>query len=267
MSAPVLAGNVAFGDGAPLSLIAGPCVLESRDHALRHAEAIADTCRKLDVPFIFKSSFDKANRTSIDAYRGPGLDKGLQWLADVRREVGVDVLTDVHEPQQCGPAGEVVEILQIPAFLCRQTDLLVAAARTGKVVNIKKGQFLASEDMQHPVRKVRESGNDRVLITERGTSFGYRALVVDFAGFDAMRAVAPLIFDATHSVQRPGGAGDRTSGDRSRVAPLARAAVAVGVDGLFMEVHEDPDHAPSDGPNMVRLADLEPLLAALLRLS
>jgi 2-dehydro-3-deoxyphosphooctonate aldolase (KDO 8-P synthase) len=264
-SAPVI--PVTFGGGAPLAVIAGPCVLESREHALRHAAAIAALCRRLEVPCVFKSSFDKANRTSIQSFRGPGLDKGLSWLGDVRREVGVPVLTDVHEVAQCAPAGEVVDVLQIPAFLCRQTDLLVAAAHTGKPVNVKKGQFVAPDDMRHAVAKVRDSGNPHVILTERGTSFGYHALVVDFAGLWALRQLgAPVVFDATHSVQRPGGAGDRTGGDRRLVGPLLRAACAVGVDGVFLEVHEDPDHAPSDGPNMVRLDDLEALLRDALRI-
>ncbi len=259
-------GRIAIGAGAPLALIAGPCVLESRDHALRHANALADVCRKLDIPYVFKCSFDKANRTSMHSYRGPGIDDGLQWLADIKQQVGVPVLTNVHDTSQCRVAGEVVDVLQIPAFLCRQTDLLVAAAQTGRSVNIKKGQFVAPEQMQHAVTKVRESGNDNVALTERGTTFGHGALVVDFTGIPAMQGFAPVLFDATHSVQRPSG-GATTGGDRSLVAPLARAAVAFGVDGLFMEVHEDPDNAPSDGPNMLPLAEIRPLLESLLRIS
>ena len=256
--------TVAIGAGAELALIAGPCVLEDLDHALRHAEALREICANIGLAFVFKASFDKANRTSISAYRGPGLETGLDWLGKVRAELGVPVLTDVHEAGQCSAAAEVVDILQIPAFLCRQTDLLVAAAATGKPVNIKKAQFLAAADMRHPIEKVRGSGNDLVLVTERGSSFGYHNLVVDFRGLVAMRDFgAPVVFDATHSVQSPGGAGDRTGGDRSMVAPLARAAVAVGVDALFMEVHEDPDRAPSDGPNMLRLAELPALLDEL----
>ncbi len=263
----VTVGPVRFGKDAPLALIAGPCVLESRDHAMRHAEAISVICKRLEVPFVFKASFDKANRTSLHSYRGPGLDEGLAWLGAVRSELDLPVLTDVHEPSQCAPAAEVVDILQIPAFLCRQTDLLRAAAATDSAINIKKAQFLAPEDMRHPIAKVRESGSERVLVTERGTSFGYHGLVVDFTGLVTMRRFgAPVIFDATHSVQRPSGAGDTTGGDRTMVAPLARAAVAVGVDGLFMEVHEDPDAAPSDGPNMLPLSELEPLLQTLLRI-
>lgn len=254
-----------FGGGAPFALIAGPCVIESEAHALRHATAIATVCRALGVPLVFKSSFDKANRTSGKAFRGPGIAEGLRILAKVRRELAVPVLTDVHTEEQAKIAGETVDCLQIPAFLCRQTDLLLAAAATGKAVNVKKGQFLAPDDMGNVVQKLRATGNRNVMITERGASFGYHALVVDFAGFPTMRAFgAPLVFDATHAVQRPGGQGASTGGDREKVPYLARAAVACGVDGLFMEVHEDPDRAPSDGPNMLRLADLERVLRELL---
>ncbi|MCA8940919.1 MAG: 3-deoxy-8-phosphooctulonate synthase [Planctomycetes bacterium] len=263
---PVSVGSVTFGGDRPFALIAGPCVIESRDHILRHAEAITGIGRRLEVPIVFKSSFDKANRTSIESFRGVGMDEGLAILAEVRREFDVPVLTDVHDATQCAAAAEAVDCLQIPAFLCRQTDLLTAAAKTGKAVNVKKGQFLAPEDTANIVRKVKESGNDSVMLTERGTSFGYRCLVVDFAGFPTMRATGqPLVFDATHSVQRPGGEGRTTGGDRTKVPFLARAAVACGVDGLFMEVHEDPDHAPSDGPNMLRLDTLEELLLDLRR--
>lgn len=261
----VSAGSVRFGGGAPFALIAGPCVIEDRDHAFRHARALRDICTAAQVPFVFKSSFDKANRTSIDAFRGPGLEEGLQILGDVGRELGVPVLTDVHSEEQASAAGEVLDVLQIPAFLCRQTDLLLAAARTGKVVNVKKGQFLAPEDMQNVVTKLR-SETEQILLTDRGTSFGYRTLVVDFAGFPTMRGTGqPLVFDATHAVQRPGGEGKSTGGDRTRVPYLARAAIACGVDGLFMEVHEDPDRAPSDGPNMLRLDTLAGLLDQLRR--
>jgi 2-dehydro-3-deoxyphosphooctonate aldolase (KDO 8-P synthase) len=263
----VQVGAVAFGGGAPFALIAGPCVIESREHCLRHAERIATICRKAGVGLVFKSSYDKANRTSNQSFRGPGVEEGLQILAEVRRELGLPVLTDVHESQHCGPAAEVVDCLQIPAFLCRQTDLLEAAARTRKAVNVKKGQFLAPEDVANVIQKVRGAGNDAVLITERGISFGYRTLVVDFAGFPTMRAFGqPLVFDATHSVQRPGGAGTSSGGDRTKVPYLARAAVACGVDGLFLEVHETPDQAPSDGPNMLAMATLPGLLAELLRI-
>jgi 2-dehydro-3-deoxyphosphooctonate aldolase (KDO 8-P synthase) len=261
---PVDIGTVRFGGGAPFALIAGPCVIESRDHALRHAEAIAVACRAEGVPLVYKSSFDKANRTSGKSFRGVGIDDGLAVLAEVRERFAIPVLTDVHSEAQANAAGEVVDCLQVPAFLCRQTDLLLAAAATRKAVNVKKGQFLAPEDTIHFVDKIRSTGNDRVLITERGSSFGYHCLVVDFAGFPTMRATGqPLVFDATHSVQRPGGAGASTGGDRTKVPFLARAAVACGVDGLFMEVHEDPDRAPSDGPNMLRLADLRGLLRQL----
>lgn len=257
-------GSVEFGNGNPFALIAGPCVIESRDHTLRHAEALQRISTAAEVPLVFKSSFDKANRTSGGAFRGCGIDEGLAILAEVQRDLALPVLTDVHEAGQCAAAGEVVDCLQIPAFLCRQTDLLLAAAATGKTVNVKKGQFLAPDDVPNVIRKITATGHDRVMITERGASFGYRTLVVDFAGFPTMRAAGqPLIFDATHSVQRPGGAGTSTGGDRTKVPYLARAAVACGVDGLFMEVHEDPDNAPSDGPNMLRLEDLAPLLRQL----
>ncbi len=251
--------------GAPL-LIAGPCVLEESDFIVRIASSLADIARRLAIPFVFKSSFDKANRSSLRSPRGPGIDDGLEILARVRREVGVPVLTDVHESSQCAAVGEVVDVLQIPAFLCRQTDLLLAAGQTGKAVNVKKGQFVAPADMRHPLEKVRCTGNENVLLTERGTFFGYGRLVVDMAGLIALRELgAPVVFDATHSVQQPGAAGDRTGGDRRLVPPLARAACAVGVDGLFFEVHPEPDRAPSDGPNMVRLDEFEALLHSVLR--
>jgi len=260
-------GDVAFGGGAPFGLIAGPCVIESRDHCLRHAEAIAGICRKASVGLVFKSSFDKANRTSGQSFRGPGIDDGLAILGEVRREIGVPVLTDVHDAGQCATAAEIVDCLQIPAFLCRQTDLLLAAAATNRAVNVKKGQFLAPEDVGNVLAKITDAGNPNAMITERGTSFGYRTLVVDFAGFSTIRAfLQPLLFDATHSVQRPGGEGKSTGGDRTKVPQLARAAVACGVDGLFAEVHEDPDHAPSDGPNMLVLRDFPVLLDSLLRI-
>ncbi len=261
-------GSVPFGGSNPFGLIAGPCVIESRDHTLRHAEAIAKICAEQGVPLVFKSSFDKANRSSITSYRGPGLDEGLSILAEVRDQFGMPVLTDVHNEEQARAAGDVVDCLQIPAFLCRQTDLLVAAAKTGKAVNVKKGQFLSPEDTPNIVFKVKEAGNDRVLLTDRGTSFGYRTLVVDFAGFPTMRATGqPLIFDATHAVQRPGGEGKTTGGDRTKVPFLARAAIACGVDGLFMEVHEDPDKGKSDGPNMLQLSGLGAVLEQLRRVA
>ena len=265
--ARVEVGAVPFGGGEGFSLIAGPCVMQGRDHVLRHADAVAAACRAVGVPLVFKSSFDKANRTSGASFRGPGIDEGLAILAEVKRELDVPVLTDVHEPAQCRVVAEVVDCLQIPAFLCRQTDLLSAAADTGRAVNVKKGQFLAPEDTHNLVAKIRDAGNPNVMLTERGSSFGYRTLIVDYAGFPTMRSYGqPLVFDATHAVQRPGGAGTSTGGDRTKVPFLARAAVACGVDGLFLEVHEDPDNAPSDGPNMMRLEDLAPLLEQLQRI-
>jgi 2-dehydro-3-deoxyphosphooctonate aldolase (KDO 8-P synthase) len=263
----VMVGDVAFGGGKPFALIAGPCVIESRDHCLRHAAALQRICREAAVPLVFKCSFDKANRTSGQSFRGPGLQEGLAILAEVKQTLGLPVLTDVHAADQCAPCAEVVDCLQIPAFLCRQTDLLLAAARTGRAVNVKKGQFLAPEDVANVLAKITGAGNRNALITERGVSFGYRTLVVDFAGFPTMRAFGqPLVFDATHAVQRPGGEGRSTGGDRTRVPFLARAAVACGIDGLFLEVHEDPDRAPSDGPNMLRLQDLAALLRTLGRI-
>ncbi|MHC4811461.1 MAG: 3-deoxy-8-phosphooctulonate synthase [Planctomycetota bacterium] len=263
----VQVGDVTFGGGAPFALIAGPCVVESRDHALDHAAALKEICAGIGVPLVFKSSYDKANRTSIESFRGVGVQEGLEILGAVRQELDLPVLTDVHTEAQAQAAGEVVDCLQVPAFLCRQTDLLLAAAATGKVVNVKKGQFLAPQDVQNVVQKLRSQGNDRVLITERGVSFGYHALVVDFCGFPTIRATGqPLVFDATHSVQQPGGEGRSTGGDRTKVPYLARAAVACGVDGLFMEVHKNPDKAPSDGPNMLHMASLPGLLQELLRI-
>ena len=264
---PVRVGDVEFGGGAPFAVIAGPCVIESRDHCLRHAEAIAKICQAASVGLVFKSSFDKANRTSSQGYRGLGIEEGLAILAEIRRDVGVPVLTDVHEPGQCAAVAEIADCLQIPAFLCRQTDLLLAAAATGRAVNVKKGQFLAPEDVGNVIAKVTDAGNPAAMITERGSSFGYRSLVVDFAGFATMRSFGqPLIFDATHSVQQPGSKGKSTGGDRTKVPQLARAAVACGVDGLFTEVHEDPDNAPSDGPNMLKLSDFSSLLESLRRI-
>ncbi|MEM7202303.1 MAG: 3-deoxy-8-phosphooctulonate synthase [Planctomycetota bacterium] len=263
----VSVGPVLFGGGAPFALIAGPCVIESRDSALRHADAISRICREAGVPLVFKSSYDKANRTSIRSFRGLGIEEGLSVLDEVRRDLGLPVLTDVHSPEQATAAAEAVDCLQIPAFLCRQTDLLTAAAATGKAVNVKKGQFLAPDGVRQIIDKMAAADHRDVLITERGSCFGYNTLVVDFTGFPVMRDCGqPLIFDATHSVQRPGGDGHRTGGDRTKVPYLARAAVACGVDGLFTEVHEDPDQAPSDGPNMLRLVDLQPLLHQLLRI-
>ncbi|NLC57024.1 MAG: 3-deoxy-8-phosphooctulonate synthase [Armatimonadetes bacterium] len=254
--------GVRIGGDAPLVVIAGPCVIEGRDLCLRIAEETRAICERLGLGYIFKASFDKANRSSISSPRGPGLDEGLRILDDVRRAVGVPLLTDVHSVEQVAPAAEVVDVLQIPAFLCRQTDLLVAAARTGRGVNVKKGQFLAPWDMKNVVGKVTAGGNHRLLLTERGTSFGYNTLVVDMRGLAIQRAFGyPVIFDATHSVQEPGGLGSASGGKREFVPTLLRAAVAAGVDGLFLEVHPDPDHGLSDGPNMWPLHLLADLLA------
>jgi 2-dehydro-3-deoxyphosphooctonate aldolase (KDO 8-P synthase) len=249
-----------IGSGA-LAVIAGPCVLESLDLALHIADHMKSLADRLGMPYVFKASFDKANRTSLDAYRGPGLGQGLQWLSEVRQKIGVPVLTDVHETHQVPLAAEVVDVLQIPAFLCRQTDLLVAAARSGRAVNIKKGQFLAPEDMSYAVAKVSQTGNDRIMVTERGTTFGYHDLVVDFRSLQIMGSLGrPVVFDATHSVQRPGGAGGASGGRREFVALLARAAVAAGVHALFFEVHPFPDQAFCDGPNMLSLEQVATVL-------
>jgi 2-dehydro-3-deoxyphosphooctonate aldolase (KDO 8-P synthase) len=242
-------GRAEVGPGHPLLLIAGPCVIEGEAQTLAAARKVADVAQRCGLPAVFKCSFDKANRTSGKSFRGPGLKEGLRVLARVKHEVGIPVLTDVHEPAQCAAVAEVADVLQIPAFLCRQTDLLVAAAATGRAVNVKKGQFLAPEDMKNVVAKLAEGGCRDVLLTERGTTFGYHNLVVDFRALVTMRSFAPVCFDATHSVQQPGGQGDRTGGDRKLAPPLARAAAAVGIDALFCEVHEDPDRALSDGPN------------------
>jgi 2-dehydro-3-deoxyphosphooctonate aldolase (KDO 8-P synthase) len=258
-------GPVAFGNVLPLALIAGPCQLESREHAFMMAGALKEICTRLGIGLVYKTSFDKANRTSLAGRRGLGLDRSLAVFADIRKEFGLPVLTDVHEIHQCAELAPVVDVLQIPAFLCRQTDLLIAAARTGRVVNVKKGQFLAPWDMKNVLAKIVESGNPNVLLTERGVSFGYNTLVSDMRALPLMAETgAPVIFDATHSVQQPGGQGASSGGDRRMVPVLARAAVAVGVAGVFIETHEDPDNAPSDGPNMIRLADLEELLAKLM---
>lgn len=261
-----LVGEHRVGPGQPLLLIAGPCVLESEDHALWLGRQIAAIAQRLGLPYVFKASFDKANRSSVHSFRGPGLDEGLRILGRVRAELGVPVLSDIHEPHQAGPAGEVLDVLQVPAFLCRQTDLLLACGRTGRCVNVKKGQFLAPEKMSLAAEKVRETGNPNVLLTDRGTFFGYERLVNDFTGLSVMRAMAPVVFDATHSVQYPGGIGAVTGGRREFIPLLARAAVAVGIDGLFMEVHEDPDHAKSDAATVWPLQELETLLGDLLRI-
>jgi 2-dehydro-3-deoxyphosphooctonate aldolase (KDO 8-P synthase) len=260
----VSAGAVTFASDQPFALFAGPCQMESRAHALEMASALKEICARAGVGLVYKSSFDKANRTSLSGKRGMGLDGALPVFAEIRSTLGLPVVTDVHEIAQCAPVAEAVDVLQIPAFLCRQTDLLVAAARTGKVVKVKKGQFLAPWDMKNVVAKITESGNANVLVTERGASFGYNTLVVDMRSLPIMAEIgAPVIFDATHSVQQPGGQGTSTGGDRRFVPTLARAAVAVGVAGLFIETHQDPDRAPSDGPNMLKLKDMHDLLAEL----
>jgi 2-dehydro-3-deoxyphosphooctonate aldolase (KDO 8-P synthase) len=264
---PVAIGSITIGAGHPLALIGGPCAIEGESFMLDVASRLRDITAKAAVPFIFKSSYDKANRTSIYSYRGPGLQKGLEILQKIKDAVGVPVLSDVHAVEEVKPAAEVLDVLQIPAFLCRQTDLVIAAARTGKPVNVKKGQFLASWDTQNIVEKVRSVGNDQVLLTERGASFGYNNLVVDMRSLVVMRSFdVPVVFDATHSVQLPGGAGTTSSGQREFVPHLARAAVATGCDALFMEIHPDPDHAPSDGPNMLRLENLPALLAQITQI-
>jgi len=266
-AAEVAIGNVRFGNDLPLVLMAGPCVLESRAHALEMASALKEIAAKLGVGLVYKSSFDKANRTSAAGARGLGLKQALPIFAEVREVTGLPVVTDVHEPEQCAPAAEAADVLQIPAFLCRQTDLLVAAAKTGKPVNVKKGQFLAPWDMRHVVAKVTSAGNPNVLVTERGVSFGYNTLVSDMRALPILAETgAPVIFDATHSVQQPGGQGASSGGERRFVPVLSRAATAVGVSGLFIETHQDPDAAPSDGPNMVPLKELEPLLAELIEI-
>ncbi len=255
---------VSFGQGAPFSIMAGPCVIESKAHALEMAHALQEIAQRVGIGLVYKSSFDKANRSSIKSFRGVTLKEGMEILAHVRETYSLPVVTDIHSPDQCAPVAEVVDILQIPAFLCRQTDLLEAAAKTGKALNIKKGQFLAPWDMVNVVRKVESFGNDRVMVCERGVSFGYNTLVSDMRALPILaKTGCPVIFDATHSVQQPGGAGETSGGQREFVSTLAKAAVAVGVAGVFFEVHQDPDHAPSDGPNMLRLHEFEPLLTLL----
>ena len=263
---PVVAiGKANFGNSLPFALIAGPCVLESRAHALETAEALKGIATRLGIGLVYKSSFDKANRTSVTSARGMGLADALPIFAEIRETIGLPVVTDVHEPEQCAATAEAVDVLQVPAFLCRQTDLLLAAAATGKPVNVKKGQFLAPWDMKNVVAKIVGAGNPNVLVTERGVSFGYNTLVSDMRALPILAETgAPVIFDATHSVQQPGGHGTSSGGERRFVPVLARAAVAVGVAGLFIETHQDPDRAPSDGPNMLPLAELEPLLAELI---
>ncbi|KFB09975.1 3-deoxy-8-phosphooctulonate synthase [Nitratireductor basaltis] len=261
----VKVGDAVFANDAPFALIAGPCQMESRQHAFDMAGKLKELTTELGLGFVFKTSFDKANRTSLSGKRGMGLEAALPVFADIRKELSLPVLTDIHNEEQCVVVGEVVDVLQIPAFLCRQTDLLIAAAKTGKVINVKKGQFLAPWDMGNVISKVTESGNPNVLVTERGASFGYNTLVSDMRALPQMAEFgAPVIFDATHSVQQPGGRGGSSGGDRRFVEPLASAAVAVGVAGIFIETHEDPDNAPSDGPNMVPFADMKRLLERLM---
>lgn len=264
MIRPVPIGADLVGD-SPLVIVAGPCVLEGEEVALETGRRAKAICSRLGLPYVFKASFDKANRTSIRSFRGPGLEEGLALLEKIKKELGCPVLTDIHEAWQAAPVAEVADVLQIPAFLCRQTDLLVAAARTGRPLNVKKAQFLAPEDMKSVVEKCREAGNDKVILCERGTTFGYRQLVVDFRSLPLMRELGcPVMFDATHSVQTPGGQGSSSGGDRRFVLPLARAAVSLGIDALFLETHPDPDSAKSDGPNMVPLDRLEALLEELV---
>ena len=259
--------NIVWGSEDSFPIIAGPCVIESRDLVFRTAEKLKNICEKLKLPFIFKSSYDKANRTSIDSFRGHGIEKGLEILAEVKKEFGVYVLSDVHEITEIDLVKDVLDVIQIPAFLCRQTNLILEAAKTGKVVNIKKGQFLAPDDVLNIVKKAYSSGNENILITERGTSFGYHNLVVDMRSFDIIhKSGIPVVFDSTHSVQLPGGAGTKSSGQREFIPSLLRAAVAAGCDGIFMETHPDPDSALSDGPNMVPLDKVEDLLRDAIRI-
>ena len=257
----VRVGNIEIGAGRPLAVIAGPCVIESRESALKHAALLKEAADRVGVPYIFKSSYDKANRSSGDSYRGPGLDKGLEILAEVKEKTGVPILTDVHEREQVAAVSEIADVLQIPAFLCRQTDFVVAVAQSGKVVNVKKGQFLAPWDIGNIVDKILSANNDQILLTERGVSFGYNNLISDMRSLVVMRELGyPVVFDATHSLQLPGGLGKASGGERKYIGPLARAGVAVGVDALFMEVHENPDQALSDGPNSLPLREFEEVL-------
>jgi 2-dehydro-3-deoxyphosphooctonate aldolase (KDO 8-P synthase) len=263
----VRAGPVAIGGGAPLALIAGPCVIESAAHASMIAESLVKIAARCGAPLVFKASYDKANRTSLASFRGPGIDEGLEVLAGIKARLGVPVLTDIHEANQAAPVAEVADVLQIPAFLSRQTDLIVAAARTGRTINLKKGQFLAPDDMKHAIAKVVESGNTRVFVTERGFSFGYHNLVVDMRAFPMLRSLGyPVVYDATHSLQLPGGGDGVTAGQAEYIEPLASAAVAAGIDGLFIEVHDNPPRAKSDAQNALPLERVEPLLRHLMRL-
>jgi 2-dehydro-3-deoxyphosphooctonate aldolase (KDO 8-P synthase) len=265
-NATVAVGSVRFGNALPLALIAGPCALESKAHALEMAAALKEITGRTGIGLVYKTSFDKANRTSANSARGLGLEPALPIFSEIRDKLKVPVLTDVHDAEQCAQVAPVVDVLQIPAFLCRQTDLLVAAAKTGKAINVKKGQFLAPWDMQNVVEKITGAGNRNVLVTERGVSFGYNTLVSDMRALPILKrtAQAPVIFDATHSVQQPGGQGTSSGGEREFVPVLARAATAVGIAGIFIETHQDPDKAPSDGPNMLPLKEMEPLLHALI---
>ncbi|CAM3954829.1 3-deoxy-8-phosphooctulonate synthase [Mesobacillus thioparans] len=259
--------NIVFGGNNPFVLLAGPCVIENEDLVLSTAEKLKEITTKLNIPFVFKSSYDKANRSSIHSFRGPGLEKGLEILAKVKEQFDVPVVSDIHDQYQAEAAGEVLDIIQIPAFLCRQTDLLVAAAKTNKIVNVKKGQFLAPQDMKNVITKLEEAGNDKILLTERGSTFGYNNLVVDMRSLVMLRELGALVvFDATHSVQIPGGNGTTTGGKREFVPYLSRAAAAVGIDSLFMETHPDPDNAKSDGPNMVKLDNLEEVLKPIIEI-
>ncbi len=259
--------NLIFGNNRPFVLIAGPCQMESLSHGMEMAEALKNLTDRLGIPFVFKASFDKANRTSVNGIRGMGLEKGLQAFADIKSKFGCATITDVHEPYQCAPAAQVVDILQIPAFLCRQTDLLLAAGRTGKAINIKKGQFLAPWDMKQVAAKIESTGNTNILLTERGTSFGYNTLVVDMRSLPIMKQTGyPVIFDATHSVQQPGGNGVSSGGQREFAPVLADAAITAGIAGIFIETHENPDSAPSDGPNMIPLRDMPAVLEKLMAL-
>ena len=264
---PVRVGGITIGGGAPLVLIAGPCVIESENHAVETALAVRDIARRAGVPYVFKASYDKANRTSGDSFRGPGLREGIRVLARVREAAGVPILTDIHEPSHAEAAATVADILQIPAFLSRQTDLLVAAAATGRVVNIKKGQFLAPDDMRHAIAKVSGTGNTRIIVTERGFAFGYHNLVVDMRVFPILRKLGcPVVYDVTHSLQLPGAGDGVTAGQAEFIEPMASAGVAAGIDGVFMEVHERPEQAKSDAQNALRLSLLEPLLTRLVRI-
>jgi len=264
MTREISIDSIKIGADRPLVLIAGPCVIESEEATLRHAERLLTICNGLSMPLIFKASYDKANRTSIGSFRGPGMKDGLKILAKVKQTLGLPVLSDIHSIEQIAPAAEVLDVLQIPAFLCRQTDLLVAAARSGRVINVKKGQFLAPWDMKNVAGKLAASGNENIILTERGVSFGYNNLVVDMRSFPVMRSSGyPVVFDATHSVQLPGGQGESSGGQREFVEYLSRAAVATGIDGIFMEVHEDPDKALCDGPNSIPLSELPVLLKKL----